>query len=164
LSLMPEYRSFTARYEGLIKNLLTPVNITPVYPKSRAPDITPVKATGLWDTGATRTCIKTWVSKRLNLQLFATQARLSGIGGDVSPPTAFVNIRLMCDIEIDNCPVYVVDLPGYADILIGMDIISKGNFAICNINNKTSFSFIVPPYPEHVDFTTKTNYKLKEPP
>jgi len=33
---------------------------------------------------------------------------------------------------------------GKADILIGMDIISQGDFAITNHNNKTMFSFRMP--------------------
>jgi len=154
---MPDYRSFTVKYGKMVTNLLTPVSILPVRIKNTDATIAPIKTTGLWDTGTTRTCIKPWISKQLNLRLLTAQTQLIGIGGEIDPHIAFVNIRLMCDIEIQSCPVYVTDMPGFADVLIGMDIISKGNFALCNIDNKTSFSFIVPPYPEPVDFTTKTN-------
>ena len=32
------------------------------------------------------------------------------------------------------------------DIIIGMDIISKGDFAVSNLNGKTSFSFRIPSF------------------
>jgi len=54
-----------------------------------------------------------------------------------------------------HCPVYVADFPGNADMLIGMDIINKGDFIICNTDNRTSFSFVMPPFPERTDFTQK---------
>ena len=43
-----------------------------------------------------------------------------------------------------------------ADMLIGMDIIGMGDFAVCNTDNKTSFSFAVPPFPDRIDLTAKT--------
>jgi len=30
-----------------------------------------------------------------------------------------------------------------------------GDFAVCNTENKTSFSFIIPPLPEKTDFTER---------
>ena len=36
------------------------------------------------------------------------------------------------------------DVLGGADMLIGMDIITMGDFAITNFNGKTTFSFVTP--------------------
>jgi hypothetical protein len=41
------------------------------------------------------------------------------------------------------------------DIIIGMDIINMGDFAVCNTENKTSFSFVVPPLPDRINFADK---------
>ena len=38
-----------------------------------------------------------------------------------------------------------------ADVLIGMDIIGTGDFAVTNLNGLTKFSFRVPSL-EHIDF------------
>jgi len=152
---MPNYHSFTVKYGKIIENLLTPINILPV--GNTSVTITPVRATGLWDTGATKTCIKPWICDKLNLRLLTPKTRLFGIGGELKPRITFINIRLMNNVEINNCSVYVADMPGFTDVLIGMDIISKGNFSICNTNNKTLFSFIIPPYPKYVDYAAITN-------
>jgi hypothetical protein len=38
------------------------------------------------------------------------------------------------------------------DILIGMDIITLGDFAITNANHRTVVSFRIPPDTKHIDF------------
>jgi len=48
-----------------------------------------------------------------------------------------------------------MDFPGNAEILIGMDIISMGDFAICNTDDKTSFSFAVPSLPDRINLADK---------
>jgi len=52
--------------------------------------------------------------------------------------------------------VYVTEFPSNADMLIGMDIIRMGDFAVCNADGKTSFSFAVPPFPDRIDLAEKT--------
>jgi len=152
---MPEYRTFTAQYSGIAKNLITPASIFSEFVIGKQSDTVPLKVTALWDTGATGTCIKPWLKDRLNLRLFGTQTRITGVGGEIKTFVAYLNVRLMSDVEIDNCPMYVADFPGFADILIGMDIISMGDFAICNTDGKTSFSFAIPPFPDRINFTDK---------
>ena len=52
--------------------------------------------------------------------------------------------------------MYVTEFPSNADMLIGMDIIRMGDFAVCNADGKTSFSFAVPPFPDRIDLAEKT--------
>jgi hypothetical protein len=40
------------------------------------------------------------------------------------------------------------------DIVIGMDILTKGDIAITNHDNRTVFSFRVPPDITHIDFVS----------
>jgi len=163
---MPEYRAFTAQYEAVVKNLLTPANVSSEFVEDKKHNMLPVSITAIWDTGATRTCIKPWLKDRLNLRLFDTQTRLAGVGGEISTQVALVNIRFKCDVEVNVCPVCVADFPGFADILIGMDIISMGDFAVCNTDKRTSFSFIIPSFHSRTDFTdittTAGNYKNRQ--
>jgi len=44
-----------------------------------------------------------------------------------------------------------VDFPVNVDIIIGMDIINMGDFVVCNAENKTTFSFVVPPLPYKIN-------------
>ena len=56
--------------------------------------------------------------------------------------------------------VIETNLSGF-DLLIGMDIITKGDFSISNMNGKTTFSFRIPSYKE-IDFEAENNdWKLK---
>ena len=42
-------------------------------------------------------------------------------------------------------------------MLIGMDIISLGDFAISNSGNRTLFSFVCPPFADKIDLLDKAN-------
>jgi len=42
-------------------------------------------------------------------------------------------------------------------VLIGMDIISLGDFALSNGNHQTLFSFAVPPFKDKIDFSKRQN-------
>jgi len=149
---MPEYRAFTGLFDKITDELISPAKVCSGFVTSGQPNTPPIEVTALWDTGATATCIKPWLKDQLNLQLFNTQTLLAGVGGEVSAYVTLINIQLMCDVEIDDCPVYVTDFPGDTDILIGMDIINMGDFVVCNTNGKTSFSFAIPPLPERTNF------------
>jgi hypothetical protein len=38
-----------------------------------------------------------------------------------------------------------------------MDIIRLGDFAVCNADNKTSFSFAMPPFQDRIDFVGRAD-------
>ena len=121
------------------------------------PNNSPIEIEALWDTGATITCIKPTLWENLKLYPFdaANSIELSGIGGRVSANFSFVNILLTPSLELEYCKVFVADFPGSAEVLIGMDVIRLGDFVVCNIDGKTSFSFAIPPFPDRIDLAKK---------
>jgi hypothetical protein len=153
---MAKYRAFFATYMGITDELTTPASILPIYTTNAAFCGMPFEVEALWDTGATATCIKPALWERLELySLESDCTELAGIGGNVPSDLTFVDLLLTSELEIKNCPVYVADFPGDMDMLIGMDIIGTGDFAVCNTGNKTSFSFTVPPFPDRINFVDK---------
>jgi hypothetical protein len=68
---------------------------------------------------------------------------------------SLIDIRLLDNFVIQTCPVHIIEFPGSAGILIGMDIIGMGDFAVCNTNSITSFSFVIPPLPDRINFVDK---------
>jgi hypothetical protein len=80
---------------------------------------------------------------------------ISGIGGSVRADFTIASIFLTYNLGIVYSPVYVLDFPGSVDMIIGMDIISMGDFAVCNADGKTSFSFAIPSFPERINFADK---------
>lgn len=60
-------------------------------------------------------------------------------------------------MDIKNVRGAVCIIGGDADILIGMDIIKFGDFAISNGGGQTLFSFAIPPFENKTDLLEKAN-------
>lgn len=146
------YKSFTLSFDRLSDNLITSCVIRRATNHSFVPkrDYTRVQYNALWDTGATKSCITQQVVDDLQLLPtgYTTIIHADGITPDV--PTYSVSIQLPNGVEIDYLTVSCAKLTGF-QVLIGMDIISKGDFAITNFNGKTTFSFRIPSI-EKIDF------------
>ncbi|MCL2233531.1 MAG: hypothetical protein FWB99_10705 [Treponema sp.] len=59
-------------------------------------------------------------------------------------------------VMVQEINVMVCNLVKDIDLLIGMDIILLGDFAISNGGGKTLFSFAIPPFDDKTDFYEKT--------
>ena len=154
-----KYSGLTVSYNNPVNSLIAPINILPLLIADKVSRSTQVRINALWDTGATVTCIKPELFDTLKLRLLDSinHTTIAGVGGKIAAKTTLLSLFITSSFEIAFCPVYVADFPGNADILIGMDIINKGDFIICNTNNKTSFSFVVPSLPERIDLAQKAD-------
>jgi len=152
-----EHRGFFVSYNVLVNELTSPIKFMSALTADESLRNNPVTVDALWDTGAVVTCMKPSLWDRLRLRPFDTNDRieLAGIGGRVKTRFTIANLILAPNLEIEFCPVYVLDFPGDAEILIGMDIIRKGDFVVCNTNEKTSFSFAIPPFPDRINLVEK---------
>lgn len=104
----------------------------------------------LWDTGADRTAISKRVVKDLGLDIVAYSENHTA-GGVVSVTNHLVSLVLPNNIVTPPMLVSCCDIDS-ADILIGMDVITLGDFAVTNVEGKTTFSFRIPSA-ETIDFT-----------
>jgi len=68
-------------------------------------------------------------------------------------PIFYINLLLFNNIEISDVRVGLVDITD-PDVIIGMDIINRGDFAVSNRNGATSFSFRIPSV-EDFDFAAE---------
>lgn len=105
---------------------------------------------GLWDTGATNTAITQKVVDECKLVPIAMK-QIQHAGGIEACEVYLVNVVLRNNILIPQLRVSKVNLGPDIDILIGMDLINQGDFAITNKNGKTTFSFRIPSL-ETIDF------------
>ena len=95
-----------------------------------------------WDTGATVTCISKRIADYLRLPIDGyTQANTAG--GTILAQVVTVDVRFSNGLIFKSIPVCVAELLNY-DVLIGVDIISKGDFLVQNQNGKTTVKFGVP--------------------
>jgi hypothetical protein len=99
-------------------------------------------ATGLWDTGASGSVITQSVIDQLAIQPI-TMALVHGVHGPAFSPVYLVDLLLPMGVVMPGLNVTRGDIFG-ADVLIGMDVIRQGDFAITNQGGKTKMTFRVP--------------------
>jgi hypothetical protein len=114
------------------------------------------QALAQWDTGATNTCISEEIAKKYNLKPIS-YAQSKTPSGKLTSPIYFIDIVLNNEVVFTNWAVMGSKIGEQGiDVLIGMDVISKGDFAISNYNGKTQFSFRIPSQND-VDYKAEAN-------
>lgn len=141
-------RCFTCPYNNIMHHIKTNANI---YNTENNKDIS---VSALWDTGASCSCISHDVVKNLNL-LPISKIPINTPSGNSIADVFVVNIKLPNDIIIENVKVCDSEIgTQQIGLLVGMDIISQGDFAISNFNKNTVFSFRYPAY-KNIDFVSE---------
>jgi hypothetical protein len=149
-----EYRGFIKLFDRPVNKLVSKSNIIPIASADRTLQNISVELNMLWDTGASLTFIKPRVKEQLKLRVFGTDysIHIAGIGGKVKADLTTLSICITNSLIIECLPVYVVDFPLNYDMVIGMNIINMGDFSVCSTDMKTSFSFIIPPLPDRINY------------
>ena len=134
---------FTEKYNSIQRKLINSAVIE--YNRKSIP----VKAQ--WDTGATGTCISKEVVKKLGL-IPTGMVNVNTPSGIGIMNKYMVHLILNNEVIIMNLVVMDSEIGKQGiDVLIGMDIISQGDFAVSNYDGKTQFSFRLPSQ-EHVEY------------
>lgn len=95
------------------------------------------------------------VVEDLNLKADGSITLLHAGGQARGVPIFYINLLLYNNVEITDVRVGLVDVRD-PDLIIGMDIINRGDFAVSNRNGATSFSFRIPSV-EDFDFAAADN-------
>lgn len=105
----------------------------------------------LWDTGATRSAITRNVVGPCDLvpTTFTDVHHAGGLARNV--PVYLVNVGLPNRVQFLGVEVTEMSLPKGIDVVIGMDIVTRGDFAVTNRDGRTTFSFRIPSQ-SHIDF------------
>ena len=159
-----QHHAFTTRYNGRTRVLFNKVNVClPITPEEAQTQKVEFKEyIAIWDTGATHSAITKRVVDDLGLQPTGVRETRHA-GGKSSNNTYLVNIALPNKVMVPHVRVTEVQLipdDNVSDneqpqLLIGMDIIGLGDFAVTNTNDKTTFSFRIPSVQE-IDFIPDT--------
>jgi hypothetical protein len=146
-------RCFTAEFSRRVGTLVTPVRIGEAFGREQStPSLPQTSYTAIWDTGASNTVITEKVIQECDLKPIGI-VEVHTVGGVVNSPAYLVSVHLLNNVVIAQLKVIKGEVKG-ADILIGMDIIVRGDFAITNKGKKTVFSFRMPSM-EIIDFVKK---------
>lgn len=147
----PAY-SFTTKNPGLANVLTNEVSIAQAFTPNPAGTLPPRSLfRAIWDTGATNSVVTENVIKQCGLiQIDITKSQTPNGVRDCK--VFLVSVGLPNKIIIPQLRVTDGTL-GRFDVLIGMDIISMGDFAISNYNGNTVFTFRMPSLAE-IDFNS----------
>ena len=96
----------------------------------------------MWDTGSTTTILSRRLLDKLRPEPYR-KGGMSGIGGDVETNTYLVHVAPPTGDVITYIEVMEHDFEDY-DAIIGMDIITYGDFRVESIGGKTTFFFRLP--------------------
>ena len=141
--------SFTNTCNGIALSLPTKVGVESTINPSEV-----IEVLALWDTGAGRSLIRPEVAKRLGLKPVAKGQMSTPSDKDIPTNIYLINIYLPNRAKITSIRAFE-GTPNTCGMLIGMDVISQGDFAVTNYNGRTVFSFRMPSMAE-IDFVKKS--------
>lgn len=133
---MDNFSAFTSICDSISNKLINTVELSN--------GVTTIKAQAQWDTGATNSCISHDVVTKLNLisNGFANNHTPSGTA---LQRTYKLDVYLPNHLRVEGVQVSASEIGNQGiDILIGMDIITLGDFAISNYKGRTVFTFRYP--------------------
>lgn len=148
--------AFTIKSEGIANVLIMDVEITIVDNPSQS-----VKTKAIWDTGATNTVITNEIADRLNLEPSGYTEVNTASESKLRTNTYIIDLKLKKDVVISALQVTEgkISTENGIDCLLGMDIISLGDFSITNFEGKTWLSFRIPSQ-HKIDFVEKINKEM----
>jgi hypothetical protein len=151
--------AFTTKYDNKVRVLKTKIGISPY--KKDQPIIPKPDAEGLaiWDTGATGTVINPKVATSLKMKPIGKK-QIAGVTGKSNADMYLVNLFLPNRVQIVGIPVVEADVLG-ADVLIGMDVITMGDFAVTNSYEKTKLTYQMPSTHD-IDFVGEINREVTD--
>lgn len=153
-------RGFTTicKERNVLKNIVSIYNAS----KSNNNDIKKNQYIATWDTGATNTVISEKVIKECNL-IPTGIAKVMTANGIMDAGVYVINITLPDNVEINNLKVTEGKLGDNTDVLVGMDIITRGDFAVSNYNGQLKFTYREPSM-QPIDFVKDRTIKILDKP
>lgn len=150
---MPQVKAFTTEYPGLSAVLMNTVTVHQAFDPVGQKVPPGFNFNGLWDTGATNTVITQQVVDACGLSPIGFTNICHANGADVVE-VYLVAIMLPNGTGFPSVRVTKGQLTG-TDMLIGMDIIGAGDFAVTHANGKTVFTYRQPST-ARIDFLAAT--------
>lgn len=137
-------QKFKVEASGIANVLASPIAIFQPFPLKTDPQDwpKPFETKAVWDTGATNTAISKNVIDDLSLKP-SGKVNAHGVHGPNLVNTYLVHVGLPNRFLVSSIRVLEGKMSNI-DVLIGMDIITKGDFVISNANGKTAFEFGMP--------------------
>ena len=140
--------SFTVAYSGMSRILMSDAYVGQLYDPANPPDplnhesCAAIKFRAIWDTGATNSAITQQAIDSCGLKQIGV-VTVNTPNGPRSTQSYMASIFLPNEVAFGSIIFTEGTITG-ADILIGMDIICTGDFAVTTFGGKTTFTFRYP--------------------
>ncbi len=139
--------TYTKSFDRIVKQILVECSIQ--LPNSE--DIADDVQLALWDTGANITCISSRLAEKLKLDS-SDEVPIAVANNELFHADVYYVQLRMGQFIIPFIKVLGMPMDESKDIIIGMDVISKGDLAITNYDGETVLSFREPSM-ERIDFS-----------
>jgi predicted aspartyl protease len=148
-----KYQALTLKAPGIARSILVPVMVSQSKILLQKFELKKIEADvlALVDTGATNTSISDRLAVSLGLKVIE-QCEVGAAGSIHIANVYMIDVLLRNMVEFTNIRSAEFIENGKFDIIIGMDILTMGDLAITNHDNRTVLSFRVPPDTVHIDF------------
>jgi uncharacterized protein YchJ len=132
--------ALTSVSQGIERSITTYVEVTNIGTNTK------VSTRGIWDTGATNSVVTKSTAESLGLKPVG-QTKVRGVHGDKIVNVYYVKITLnnkniTLNTQVTECDELSTNKS--VGMLIGMNVITKGDFAITNFQGNTTMTFRVP--------------------
>ncbi len=159
---IPAFHAFTIKHNVRVNRIVTPVKLSKAFipDNSSQSPYPPIDTTALWDTGATKSVITKATIDRLGLIPVGTTI-VNHAGGSSESNTYLINVVLPNNVGVAGVLVNACEnIVGDFGVIIGMDIITKGDLSITNTNDQTCMTFRTPSIgtTDYVAEANKINY------
>ncbi len=134
--------ALTISANGIAPTLITDLHVCPPVIDESKSAKSMRKCKGIWDTGATGSVINQKVAEDLGIKAVG-MTNVDTASGSTISPVYLVSFILPGKVVIQGLTAVQGTIRG-ADVLIGMDVITIGDFAITNLNGKTKMTFCLP--------------------
>lgn len=147
-------QAFSVKFNGLAPFLVCRVGVG-FAEKMNINNVKPIAdKSALWDTGATGSVISKKLADEIGLVPIG-RTLVTGVNGSFECNKYVIDIYLPNHVRVQD--VLVTESSGIQhDLLIGMDIIRLGDFALTHTNGATIFSYQFPST-HHIDFVNEIN-------
>lgn len=152
------FHAFTMQAHGRLNKIITDVKVCAAFDPASPPDPLPPyhETKGLWDTGATNSVVTKETAVRLGLQPVGKTIS-SHAAGTSLVNTYMVNITLPNDVQVAGVQVSeCADTTNSFGVIIGMDIIAQGDFAVTNVGGVSVVSYRFPSI-ARIDYVQEAN-------
>lgn len=139
--MQKEFTATTTKYGGRQRILFQEV-VLRTDSKINSADMSK-KYKAIWDTGATNTVVSNKVVEEMKL-VPNGKSKVNTANGETITNKYIATLELPNQLTINDMEITGGNLGNDVDLLLGMDIITLGDFSITNVNNQTIFSFRYP--------------------